>query len=315
MVNLKFVKQKFHLWGLVEAKLLITLETHFQSNECTEFDQTKVNEILHKVLKFLFAALNLNDTKQYAPEELTSHLTSLFEANTQDIEYCADLIFHLVSSKSSFSEKLNLENSLPKTLEFLSLMSLINKNEKLNEFYYYLKQLVEFSYDLHFNDYFVMKNRLVGFELLLDKNIFEMNNFSQLNEYDLEVLRCVKSHLKNEKNLYVLLKMLDTLKVSENSLHPEFLDLFWSIFDEVKLDVKLSLIANKIYTYHELKLTESNSLMCLQDAKFNSSLTITINQLSFENCLEPEVGYYFFIYFLMKSNSIQFNFLDSRQNC
>jgi hypothetical protein len=265
------------------------LKTTCQSNDCIELEQVKTNEILLKVIEYLFNALNLNASKQKAPEEATNQLTSLFEENIQDIEYCTDLLLHLVSRKTHFSHKLILNNSLPNALELLSLMSLMKKNEKLNQFYLYFKRLIEFSYDLDFNDYFIMKNRLVGFELLLGKNIFEMKNFDQLSEKDLEVLRCVKNHLKSETNLYLLLKMLNTLKINESNLHLEFLDLFWSIFDEVNLDIKLSLIANKIYKYHELKLTDSNSLMCLLDASFNSCLIITINQLSFENCLEPEV--------------------------
>jgi hypothetical protein len=276
LLKLKF-NSKFNIQS-IEVKLLNILQS--ASKPLIINDHLRINNYLNKGLDCFYTFLKLNEAIKNIDV-----LTDQFNANKQEIDYLCSLMFYLTNNKFEPIIKYSL-NRVDNAFELLSLMKLMKCE---NKFYSYLKELIEYSYDLIFDEYFIMKQRLVGFEQLLNKYIF-LNNDLKLNEKEIDVLQCVQDYITNENDLYSILKRLETIIEDKDLVH-KLTQIFWTIFEEFDFEKKLSFISNKIYENHELILDEKNSVVCLLDANYNVDLTLVINQLSYENCEDLQVQY------------------------
>jgi hypothetical protein len=276
LLKLKF-NSKFNIQS-IEVKLLNILQS--ASKPLIINDHLRINNYLNKGLDCFYTFLKLNEAIKNIDV-----LTDQFNANKQEIDYLCSLMFYLTNNKFEPIIKYSL-NRVDNAFELLSLMKLMKCE---NKFYSYLRELIEYSYDLIFDEYFIMKQRLVGFEQLLNKYIF-LNNDLKLNEKEIDVLQCVQDYITNENDLYSILKRLETIIEDKDLVH-KLTQIFWTIFEEFDFEKKLSFISNKIYENHELILDEKNSVVCLLDANYNVDLTLVINQLSYENCEDLQVQY------------------------
>jgi hypothetical protein len=183
LLKLKF-NSKFNIQS-IEVKLLNILQS--ASKPLIINDHLRINNYLNKGLDCFYTFLKLNEAIKNIDV-----LTDQFNANKQEIDYLCSLMFYLTNNKFEPIIKYSL-NRVDNAFELLSLMKLMKCE---NKFYSYLKELIEYSYDLIFDEYFIMKQRLVGFEQLLNKYIF-LNNDLKLNEKEIDVLQCVQDYITN----------------------------------------------------------------------------------------------------------------------
>lgn len=260
-----------------ESQLLNILETNKLS-----FKQKKINFFLNKILEYIYDALNLNETSK-----LRSTLLDGFNLNLNKIKYCIHVI-ELIKL-DSFSNEFSIDK-LGQCFDLMSLLKQATHLNEINKFYEFLKQIIQSSYDTQFDDYYIMVNKLIGFEQLVERLIFK-KDFVKMDRKDLNVLFGIRDYMSNETNLYILLQMMDKLAALKSDLLLEYSKLFWLIFETFTLDSKISFISNKIYSKHEIRTNDSNEIVCLLSSDFNKSLILLINQLSYENCTDDQVKF------------------------
>ncbi len=150
----------------------------------------------------------------------------------------------------------------------------------------YLIDLVEKNFLVKFNEYFIIINKLTGYEEFFKKVVLS-KKCGDLSLEDLECLQNCMEQLKNEQEVYFLLKNLDSPLTSQ-SVVSGLTQIFWSLFD--KLDPKSGInLIFRMYDSNELRLTNDGSIFCLDTADMRSNLEVGIKQISFANCDDPMI--------------------------
>ena len=229
---------------------------------------------------------------------LTSYVTNDFKRLVSDFSVlesrsCLEVISFLFIEKNYFTEHipptslseqsradaLHVENAKTEKLDY---------HEALFRLVDYLTELVQVSCGVKFDEYFIMRNKLVGYEFLLEKSMFSKSP-QELKVEDVEVLVLVRSHLVDVGRIYFVLRVIESRSQSSIQIDAELKELFWSLFDQIPLADKIRLIC-KIYCNEEISLDKDNSVKCLIESSFGHRLTTSINQISGENCDDAEVS-------------------------
>ncbi len=241
----------------------LNIKSDFKSREKYE------NDLLKKKLDDEFLAAELNKRIKLL-DILTNDFASQGVKNVEleGLEFFAYFLSFMIYSKK---------------FDAISSISKLNKIFQIEE---YLKELVEFKMSTKFDHYFIIRHKLFGFKDFLNKFIFDQPQNFSINE--LEILKIVKSNLREKDFVYRTLKLADRL--SNTELKTETIRVFWYIFDELVLEEKIELIYELNFN-REMKVnSENNSIEILYDKKsFSSEFIIFLNQLSSSSPDEPQV--------------------------
>ncbi len=152
--------------------------------------------------------------------------------------------------------------------------------------YSYLVNLVEKNFSIKFNEYFIIINKLFGYEELFKKVVLD-KKYGEFSLDDLECLHSCMDQLTNEREMYILLKHLDSPLTNEKVVNG-LRQCFWSLFDKLDLNAGINLIS-RVYNSNELRLTSDGSILCLDSTDMRNSLAVGINQISFGNCEDEKI--------------------------
>jgi hypothetical protein len=268
-----------------EKTLLVYLRDLIVKSHGCNIDPT---EYLNESLEILHQTLGFDEAKQ-ATESRTDNVLS----NERFYE-----ILHLIKRLSgNFTSDFNnfKFNDLNANLYLLSVLESetfwLAKNEGLISFVAFLKRILLQNYSIEFDSYFIMLHQLYGFEQLVYKVILSETrtkpNADRLNLNEVLILELASNSLKTTKFIISILKTLNCT-VAPDVVHDRLKALFWSIFNSLPFDAKLSLIESILNT-EELKKADDGSIVCLTDKSFNKQLLKIANQLSSENIDDTNV--------------------------
>ncbi len=252
-----------------------------ENSRGVKLDPSDRNNFLNSILNSFFAWLDIS-----AGTSSENRLREAFEANALSLRSLSVLLSVLTNEFSDLEgvELVDLRSSL----YFLSFLIHEAEFETASDTHHavlksYLTRAIKVNYKLKIDKNFVIRHQLFGFRQFLNSSIFDSSP-REFVESDLEILNLIKNELRDKQSVYAVLKIVDGLyRINPlGELKSETELLFWSLFEQLALDEKLSLICDA-YTKREFLLTQS-SLSCLYENQvFNNEFTVVINQLSGKN--------------------------------
>lgn len=149
----------------------------------------------------------------------------------------------------------------------------------------YLKQIVEENNGIKFTKYYVIMNKLVGYESLIN-NIINKTSYSDFNSEDLKCLKSVPSILSDSHEIYSIFKRLNS-SLTKMDLNQDLTSLFWTLFDKAEFEVKISVI---LKIYDDIEMTKEKIVTCLNNENMKKDSIICINQITYESIENPKVS-------------------------
>lgn len=148
--------------------------------------------------------------------------------------------------------------------------------------FHYLKSRIEDTHKITFDNYYIINNRLFQYRNIFKNEILKANK----NLDDIKLVVKMAEIFESSEELYLLLRKIDShFDFEESKILKNF---FWSKFDDLTFEEKISLI-EKVYTNKsDFKQTES-AIDCLHETSHLNEATLIINQLTNDNCEQPKL--------------------------
>lgn len=232
---------------------------------------------MNKILTKIYSKLDKFDTNR---DNFQFNIKNIFydNQNFEELKYLIKLALYMKKSNTKFynmNSLLNLWSFVYKEIKFYDL-----KDPTFLEFIESIRNSIEQSLGIQLDEHYLIRNKLCGFEMFLQKLI---SLDTDLDEQCLITIISVQDLLKLDFNqVYSILVKLDSLEESE--LRNGLCNLFWNIFDELKLNDKIEIIY-LIHTKLEVSINKmDNSVSCLfEQSGFNNELLMVLNKLSTVN--------------------------------